>query len=1134
MRILRIYNILALLLCFFGSEVLLAQNNCGTATQFCTGTLDPFPAVTGQQSTQYPSDNNNYDCLYTQPNRTWYTMTMANAGDVRFTLNNSAGIDIDFIVWGPFPNAAAANAACGNLGNGGVYGEVADCSYSAVAIEPVEINNVQAGEVYIMLVTNYNGGATNIYTQNNTGTADFLCDCDLDANFAVSSFAPNDGFLVSTDTALNAATYLVCAPVTPSGLNTNLAISITMQANNISDTLSVFASGTTVDQAFPGSFQLLPLQTSNNSIEVIVWIQVGYQHIGEHEFFVSILSKSVDGTSCVQRMPIRVIIPGVEILALDTTLCPAVAHNVVMDSRIITAGLASGTGTYSWVQTAGPLTTTITGETTVSPTISIPSNTVNGQVFSYALTYVDPTGCVTSDSISIRMIDRPIDISLTADKTFLCNNGEEQVVNLNIEVEENPYIVVSNGSFSWNTTQYLTNETTANPIATLTGFSSADSFTYILNYAYGTCIGSDTLTLNFYDVAINATPERDTLCVGQQLQLAVSLTDSIKVERLDCTTYNVENIPFSRVTLAGATPSGLSLNTDSDYSRNPISIGFPFNFYCNNYENIYASTDGFISFNALTSSHLSNTAIPAAGNPNNIIAFAWDDLVHTSSSYQTLGTAPNRYFGYEYTGYRWNTSSNIVNVQVILYETTNIIEMHVTSINPNNVTSNTMTQGIENATGTAGTAVTGRNNTSFSTANSAVRFYPRTVIDYAPVTFAWNVTDILSSNNTAIATPTGMVIGDGTIYVDVTNGNCLYRDSVVILSEPVLPAPVIACGTATNNSVQFTWDAIPGAVIYEYTTDGGNTWIGVVDPQVTIGGLMGGSTVEVQVRGVANTGLCALGLPASFSCTALDCDVRVTPVITHKNGCITDENIINNGQIVFDVIGSNTNLEYNFGGLVGTSNTFSNLDAGTYVITITKAGDNACSIVQTVTIEDQTQDVRLNANVAGINSDTVSVFVDNTVVLDAGFNTPGTTYSWSGPLTLDPSTGNYGSFLAETEGDYLFEVTATAGACTNTDRIVVRIQDFGFTGMPTAFTPNGDGENDVYRPVGLYGAEFKVFKIYNRWGHKVFETTNMNDGWDGKVNGTDQPRDIYVYYIEFKLPNEANARELRGEFTLLR
>ncbi|MEZ4988387.1 MAG: gliding motility-associated C-terminal domain-containing protein [Saprospiraceae bacterium] len=87
--------------------------------------------------------------------------------------------------------------------------------------------------------------------------------------------------------------------------------------------------------------------------------------------------------------------------------------------------------------------------------------------------------------------------------------------------------------------------------------------------------------------------------------------------------------------------------------------------------------------------------------------------------------------------------------------------------------------------------------------------------------------------------------------------------------------------------------------------------------------------------------------------------------------------------------------------------------------------------------------------------------------------------------------------------------------------------------IPNIFSPNKDGRNDVFRP--FFPAEMDVVEVYvfNRWGQKVFESTDTaNGGWDGKVNGKDAPADVYIYRIRYGQGN--TQTEVSGEVTLVR
>jgi gliding motility-associated-like protein len=66
--------------------------------------------------------------------------------------------------------------------------------------------------------------------------------------------------------------------------------------------------------------------------------------------------------------------------------------------------------------------------------------------------------------------------------------------------------------------------------------------------------------------------------------------------------------------------------------------------------------------------------------------------------------------------------------------------------------------------------------------------------------------------------------------------------------------------------------------------------------------------------------------------------------------------------------------------------------------------------------------------------------------------------------------------------------------------------------IPNAFTPNGDGVNETFSPKGEGIATFKML-IYNRWGELLYETTDLQKGWDGTFKGVLSQQDVYIYKV---------------------
>jgi hypothetical protein len=156
-----------------------------------------------------------------------------------------------------------------------------------------------------------------------------------------------------------------------------------------------------------------------------------------------------------------------------------------------------------------------------------------------------------------------------------------------------------------------------------------------------------------------------------------------------------------------------------------LPIGFSFVFYGNTYTSFHVSSNGFISFDAGAGAGCcTGQSLPNVAQPNNLIALAWEDFNPSSGgniSYSTMGAAPNRILAVEYNNIQHYGGGNPITSQVLLYEGSNFIEIHTTSMTSDG---GSHTMGIENAGGTQAVAVTNRNSSSWSVTNDYVRFEP--------------------------------------------------------------------------------------------------------------------------------------------------------------------------------------------------------------------------------------------------------------------------------------------------------------------------------------------------------------------------------------------------------------------------
>jgi gliding motility-associated-like protein len=124
------------------------------------------------------------------------------------------------------------------------------------------------------------------------------------------------------------------------------------------------------------------------------------------------------------------------------------------------------------------------------------------------------------------------------------------------------------------------------------------------------------------------------------------------------------------------------------------------------------------------------------------------------------------------------------------------------------------------------------------------------------------------------------------------------------------------------------------------------------------------------------------------------------------------------------------------------------------------------------------------------------------------------------------------STTTDTSVTYRVVVTYENG-CSQVESITFRVFQ-PKVNIPNAFTPNGDGSNDVFRLAVSEGiARIESFEIWDRWGKKVFESTEPDASWDGRVDGENAASDVYVYKIRWRR-GDGSLVPASGEVTLLR
>jgi len=145
-----------------------------------------------------------------------------------------------------------------------------------------------------------------------------------------------------------------------------------------------------------------------------------------------------------------------------------------------------------------------------------------------------------------------------------------------------------------------------------------------------------------------------------------------------------------------------------------------------------------------------------------------------------------------------------------------------------------------------------------------------------------------------------------------------------------------------------------------------------------------------------------------------------------------------------------------------------------------------------------------------------------------------TYYTWTPDNgTLDnPNINNPMATPVDSVTTYVVHGMSTYG-CLDSAAITITLDYDGGVFVPMAFTPNNDGLNDEFRVSHLGLHKLVDFRVFDRWGHQVYQTSNPSKGWDGTLNGTPQDLGVYNYLIIIANP-DGTEKTYQGNVTLLR
>lgn len=476
---------------------------------------------------------------------------------------------------------------------------------------------------------------------------------------------------------------------------------------------------------------------------------------------------------------------------------------------------------------------------------------------------------------------------------------------------------------------------------------------------------------------------------------------------------NTTDYTVAAITYAPDPYAGTTVSLCDDCVSGAYAIGFEFCFYGNTYSTFNIGANGWISFTGGPGTY-TPVAIPsvAASTPKNCIMGPWQDLhpgVGGTIKYQTLGVAPYRRLVVTWQTVPFFSCTGILNTQqIIIYETTNIIENHIqTKLTCPGWVGGRATQGIHNLAGTMAVPFPGRNNTVWTATNHAIRYTPLGDGDVE-----WYIGPLLIGTGADItvcpATPTTFtakliscsgVIDTDDIFVDV-----------ICCEPPTMSHTDVSCfggcdGTGTAEGIgvapfTYLWDPAAGSQTTATAVDlcAGTYTVTVTDAlgcvetgEVTIGepeeltGMVTATTIVTcfgledgtgTVEGAGGTGAYTYDIGAGPVAVGYFTDLApgTYPVtITDENGCTEVVDLIivspelleavlvevvdvtcnggSDGEITIDAIGGVVEFEFSISGdPFVPSGVFGGLAAGTYDLQVMDS--NGCLADITVDVNE--------------------------------------------------------------------------------------------------------------------------------------------------------------------------------------
>lgn len=357
-------------------------------------------------------------------------------------------------------------------------------------------------------------------------------------------------------------------------------------------------------------------------------------------------------------------------------------------------------------------------------------------------------------------------------------------------------------------------------------------------------------------------------------------------------------------------------------------------------------------------------------------------------------------------------------------------------------------------------------------------------------------------------------IGKATYTVKATHPNCPNKDSVAEFDVEVQPVPDVKLGNDASmcegDTMKLNADIIPAG--YPFSLN----W--------TPGASLDNSTIVNPIFKAQQT--TQLILTASTTAGCNDADTIILTVFPAKFVKATGDTSICPGEKTeIHVTGNGIKTfrwypDYRISSPTSANPTVNPTTTQTYYVYAVDT--NACY---------DTAKVKVNVYPGAtlFLPDSVNIYPGESYEMNPSGNC--SYFTWFPQVGL--SNANVSNPVAKPDVNTKYVVTATTeSGCTVSDSINIFVSSESILNVSNAFIP-GNGSNNTFKILKRGDATLKKFEIFNRWGQKVFSTTNIEEGWDGKYNGEPQAMGVYVYSIEAITKNGTRFTR-QGNVTLVR